>query len=78
MGMIQADMSQSQVAKNVGAPLRTVQNWWNQFKTHGTVADRPRSAGRPASFSAVAKLVMKKAVGIKGSIGDQTCTTVGP
>ena len=31
MGMIQAGMSQSQVAENVGAPLRTVQKWWNQF-----------------------------------------------
>ena len=60
--MIQAGMSQSQVAKNVSAPLRTVQRWWKRFKTHGTVADRPRS-GRPTSLSMVAKLVMKKAVG---------------
>ena len=62
IGMIEAGMSQSQVARKVSAHLRTVQRWWKQFKTHGTVADRPRS-GRPTSLSMVAKLVMKKAVG---------------
>ena len=63
--MVQAGMSQSQVAKNVGAPLRTVQRLGNHFKSYGTVDDRPRS-GRPTRLSKVAQLVMNKAVGISG------------
>ena len=61
IGMIQAGMSQSQVAKNVGAPFRTVQREWKHLKTDMTETDRPRS-GCPTSRSMVVKLVMKRAV----------------
>ena len=74
IGIVQAGMPLSQVAKKVGAPLRIVQGWWKHFKTYETLDDTPRF-GRPTSLSKVAKLVMRKAVGRKRSIGDQTCTT---
>ena len=72
IGMIQAGMSQSQVAKNVSVPLRTVQRWWKHFKTHGTVAplwasDQLVNGGQARDEEGGRK---------KESIGDQTCTTV--
>ena len=72
IGMIQAGMSQSHVAKNVSVPLRTVQRWWKHFKTHGTVAplwasDQLVNGGQARDEEGGRK---------KESIGDQTCTTV--
>ena len=65
MGIIQAGMSQVRSPKTL-APL-------SELCRSGGINFRPtgpwlmgRRFGRPASFSVVAKLVMKKAVGKKG------------
>lgn len=65
IGMIQAGMSQRDVALKVRASVRAVQRWWQKFKAVGSVADRPRS-GRPSSICTVAKIVLKKAVRKRG------------
>ena len=62
VGIIQAGMSQRDVALEVGASVRAVQHWWQKIKPVGSAADRLRS-GHPSSISNVAKIVLKKAVG---------------
>ena len=54
IGMIQAGMSQRDVALDVGASIRAVQRWWQKFKAVGSGADRPRS-GHPSNISVVVK-----------------------
>ena len=50
IGMLEAGMSQSNVARQFGVHINTVNALWRRYQQTGTVRDRPRS-GRPRVMS---------------------------
>lgn len=50
VGLLEANISIRDVAKKIGCSTRTVQKWWNKFRTDGNV-DRKKGSGRPSLSS---------------------------
>ena len=64
-GMVEAGMSQTDVAQKLGISRRTVNKWWRRVSEGEPMSDKPRS-GRPPRISRVAKIVCAKAAGKRG------------
>ena len=65
VGMVQAGLTQGEVASRIGLSRRTVNKWWRKFRQGKSMADGERS-GRPNQVSGVAKIVCQKAIGKRG------------
>ena len=62
IAMLEAGITQKDVARRLGKTIKTVNNWWRRNKCGESLVDKPRS-GRPSSLTRVAKIVISKSVG---------------
>jgi transposase len=65
VGMVEAGMTHSAVAKSVGVSQSSVKRWWRRHNKNESLQDKPR-CGRPQKISGVIKHVISKAIGKRG------------
>ena len=59
--MLEAGITQKNVAKRLGKTINTVNNWWRRNKRGESLDDKPRS-GRPSSLTRAAKIIISKSI----------------
>ena len=57
IAMLEAGITQKDVARRLGKTIKTVNNWWRRNKCGESLIDKPRS-GRSSSLTRVAKIVI--------------------
>ena len=61
IAMLEAGITQKNVAKRLGKTINTVNNWWRRNKRGESLDDKPRS-GRPSSLTRAAKIIISKSI----------------
>ena len=64
IGMLKGGMTQSCVSKEVGANIRTIRRWWDNY-TKGISLENEPGRGRKKSLSKVAKMIISKSLNKK-------------